>query len=508
MTKPYMRTLRRWLMTFGVTACTILCASGTRTIAAGERIDDDSRHFRHRLARLESLIEKQRQTLQIPGLAVVVIHQDQVVFLKGFGFRDLETDFPITPDSLFGIGSCTKAFTGLAAVISAEMGKLSLEDSPKKFLPYFQMSDAKADAQVTLLDMLTHRTGLKAYDDEVWHKNDKLSREEVIKAVMLKPLSAKFRTKFQYNNVMYSAVGECIGIANNSSWEGVISNRIFQPLEMNSSNTSMRAMRNAPNFTIGYHLPAARPLREKDHDLDNVAASGAINSTARDMAQWIRFMLGQGVFEGRRLISESSWQKLITPGIGNYALGWSVLDINSHKTLFSEGGAVGHAARVTLDLDAKAGWAVLANVNDVREFRALADLLEKSLQPLENGSVWRSLTLALTILVWSVCFTTVGYRFLHYRKTRPSSIPPSDRSSRRRRIAMGWIGASLFVALAVALWQFERTQPWIGVHLPALAWLRSGLLLATIICLEFVLFRPAKSAVQPIRGRLDPRLKD
>ena len=243
MTKPYMRTLRRWLMTFGVTSCTILCASGTRTIAAGERIDDDSRHFRHRLARLESLIEKQRQTLQIPGLAVVVIHQDQVVFLKGFGFRDLETHLPITPDSLFGIGSCTKAFTGLAAVISAEMGKLSLEDSPKKFLPYFQMSDAKADAQATLLDMLTHRTGLKAYDDEVWHKDDKLSREEVIKAVMLKPPSAKFRTKFQYNNVMYSAVGECIGIANNSSWEGVISNRIFQPLEMNSSNTSMRAMR-------------------------------------------------------------------------------------------------------------------------------------------------------------------------------------------------------------------------------------------------------------------------
>jgi len=91
--------------------------------------------------------------------------------------------------------------------MSAEAGKLSLDDSPKRFLPYFRLADPAADAQATLKDLLTHRTGLTAYDDEVWHKNDKLSREEVIKAVMSKPATARFRTTFQYNNVMYSAVG-------------------------------------------------------------------------------------------------------------------------------------------------------------------------------------------------------------------------------------------------------------------------------------------------------------
>jgi CubicO group peptidase (beta-lactamase class C family) len=160
---------RRFGIPFALFYAAILCilVGSTQIATAQASLGYGAGEFTQRLARLERLIEKERQRLQIPGLAVVIVHHDQVVFQKGFGFRDIEAQLPVTSDSLFGIGSCTKAFTGLVAVMSADAGKLSLDDSPKKFLPYFQLADPKADAQVTLLDMLTHRTGLKTLDDEV-----------------------------------------------------------------------------------------------------------------------------------------------------------------------------------------------------------------------------------------------------------------------------------------------------------------------------------------------------
>ena len=383
------------------------------TAAAPASTDD----FTQSTHKLKSAIEKHRQRYNIPGVAVVVVRNDQVVFLEGFGWRDVEKQLPVTPDSLFGIGSCTKAFTGMAAVISADDGKLSLDDSPKKYLPWFQLSDPKADAQATLFDLLTHRTGLKALDDEVWHKNDKLSREEVIKAVMTNPPAAKFRTQFQYNNVMYSVVGECIGRANGSSWEKVVSSRIFRPLGMQKSNCSLPEIKADSNAAIGYHLPTVPPKREKEHDLNNVAASGGINSSARDMAQWIRLMLGKGVFEGNRLLSEAGWEKLLMPGIGNYALGWTVLDEDGGKALLSEGGAVGHAARVTIEPDRNVGWAILANVNNVREFREFADAVEKDLTKPKAAVQWK-LVAEIGIVVAAVA-VLIRFRSSQKRTSSP-----------------------------------------------------------------------------------------
>ena len=233
--KRMKRILRRCLRLFHVASLTLILRIELLAGAGEDR--EDLGRFQSRVHRLESAIGRQRQKLGIPGLAIVVVNDDRMIRTKGFGYRDIEKRLLVTSDSLFGIGSCTKAFTGAAAVMSAEAGKLSLDDSPRRFLPYFRLADPAADAQATLKDLLTHRTGLTAYDDDVWHKNDKLSREEVIKAVMSKPATARFRTAFQYNNVMYSAVGECIGRANDSTWEGVISNSIFKPLGMKASNT-------------------------------------------------------------------------------------------------------------------------------------------------------------------------------------------------------------------------------------------------------------------------------
>lgn len=476
------RILRRCLRLFHVASLTLILRIELLAGAGEDR--EDFGMFQSRVNRLERAIERQREKWGIPGLAIVVVHDDRMIRTKGFGYRDIEKRLPVTPDSLFGIGSCTKAFTGAAAVMSAEAGKLSLDDSPRKFLPYFRLADPAADAQVTLKDLLTHRTGLTAYDDEVWHKNDKLSREEVIKAVMSKPATAKFRTAFQYNNVMYSAVGECIGRANDSTWEGVISNSIFKPLGMKASNTSLQEMRDSPDFTIGYHLPGKNPRPEKDHDLNNVAASGGINSSARDMAQWIRLMLGRGALDGKRLISDAGFHRLITPGIGHYALGWEILDIDGHKTLISEGGAVGHAARVTVDLDAGTGWAVLANVNNVREFRQVANLIDRSLRPMPEISLWRAPANAAAILLWLASLALLGVVVTRLRRgkrgSRHFNRNHATRSMLRRPIII-LIGSALLVGVFLALSSFMAGAPWLVIHLPALQWLRLGTLFCAAI---------------------------
>jgi CubicO group peptidase (beta-lactamase class C family) len=490
------RFLHECLRLFYVASLTLLLRIDF--LAGAEEGRKDFGEFQARVQRLERAIEGQRQKLGIPGLAIVVVHHEGMMRTKGFGFRNIEKRLPVTSDSLFGIGSCTKAFTGAAAVMSVEAGKLSLDDSPKRFLPYFRLADPVADERATLKDLLTHRTGLTAYDDEVWHKNDKLSREEVIKAVMSKPATAKFRTAFQYNNVMYSAVGECIGKANNSTWEGVISNFIFQPLGMRVSNTSLREMRESPDFTIGYHLPGKNPRPEKDHDLNNVAASGAINSSASDMAQWIRFMLGWGVLDGKRLMSDAGFHQLITPEIGHYALGWEVLEVGGHKTLISEGGAVGHAARVTVDLDAGTGWAVLANVNNVREFRQMANFIDRSLGPMPQLSLWRAPTNAAAIVLWLAFLVLVGVVVARMRRGRQRSwnfdCNHPTRSPLRRPI-MILIGAAILVGVFLALSSFMAGSPWLVIHVPALQWLRLGSLFcgATLLVTGFLCYKTERS---------------
>jgi CubicO group peptidase (beta-lactamase class C family) len=195
------------------------------------------------LAAIEKAVEERRQSLHVPGAALVIVKDEQIILLKGFGLRDVERKLPVTPETLFGIASCTKTFTALAAVISADEGKLSLDDSPRKYLPYFKLRDPEANAQVTLRDMLSHRTGLEKYgNDEFWHDDYRTTVQIIRNGMRAKP-TARFRAQGQYNNAMYVAVGAVIGKAQHSTWQEVVRSRIFQPLGMIGSNFSIRAMR-------------------------------------------------------------------------------------------------------------------------------------------------------------------------------------------------------------------------------------------------------------------------
>src|SRR4030095_8854553 len=202
------------------------------------------------LAAIEKAIEQKRQELGIPGLSLVIVKDDKVIYMKGLGLKHVEHNLPVTPDTLFAIGSASKAFTSMLALMSADEGTLSLEDSPKKFLPYFKLRDPDSDAKITIRDLLSHRSGLNR--TALAMVTGQLNREELIQvAAMAKP-TAKLGEKFQYQNVMYAAAGEAVARAQNSTWDKLIVSRIFKPLGMTSSDTTAAQMQKFRDFSFGY----------------------------------------------------------------------------------------------------------------------------------------------------------------------------------------------------------------------------------------------------------------
>ena len=319
------------------------------------------------LAAIEKAIDDKRKEFGIPGASLVIVKDDHVIYLKGLGVKDFERQLPVTPDTLFAIGSSSKAFTAMLALMSVDEGKLSLEDSPKKFLPYFKLRDPDADAKITIRDLLSHRSGLNRTDLAM--VSGALNRAELIQvAAMAKP-TAKLGEKFQYQNVMYTAAGEAVAQAENSTWDKLIETRLFKPLGMKGSDTTVAAMQKSRDFSFGYDYNAATKVTRRlpQREIPSAAPAGAINSSARDMAQWLRFMLGDGVINGKRLVSAKSFNEAVTRqitigGSVSYGLGWFLRDWNKHKVIEHGGNIDGFNAQVALMPDQKLGFVLLTNV--------------------------------------------------------------------------------------------------------------------------------------------------
>ena len=321
-----------------------------------------------KLAAIEKAVEERRVANGIPGLSLVIVKDDRVIYLKGFGHRDFERKVPVTPDTLFAIGSSSKAFTAMLVAMAADEGKLSLDDPPKKFLPYFKLQDPEADAKITLRDLLSHSSGLNR-TDLAW-ASGALNREEVIRVAAQAKPTAKLREKFQYQNVMYAAAGEIVGRAEHSDWEKLVGERIFRPLGMRASDTSAPEMQKARDYSYGYVYEEGtkETRRVPMRDFPAVAPAGAINSSARDMAQWLRLMLGGGQFEGRRLVSEKNFAELLKPqmkiaGQVSYGLGWFLREWKGHKVAEHGGNIDGFNAQVALMPDQRLGFVMLTNVS-------------------------------------------------------------------------------------------------------------------------------------------------
>jgi len=341
--------------------------TAVKSTSVGVKIDPSSAAA---LQRIENALEAKRAEYGIPGVSLVIVKDDQIIYLKGLGYKDYEKKVPVTPDTQFAIGSATKAFTALTVLMAQDEGKLSIDDSPKKYLPYFHMYDPDTDKNITLRDLMSHSSGLNRTDLAMI--TGKLTRAELIEVAGQAKPTAKLHEKFQYQNIMFVAAGEAAATAEKSSWDKLVSSRIFAPLGMTNSSLSIAQLQTAKDRSFGYNynFDTKETDRLPYREIVQVAPAGSINSSARDMAQWLRFVLNGGSVNGKRLISETGYNEWLKPqmkispdGKFSYGLGWFLQDWKGNKVVQHGGNIDGFNSMVAMIPEKKLGFVLLTNVS-------------------------------------------------------------------------------------------------------------------------------------------------
>ena len=365
--KPVVRLLSVFFLAFVITTAALPRPLVAQQSAASKSTASAT-DYSAQLAAIEKTIDDRRKELGIPGISLAIVKDDQIIYLKGLGYKNFEQKIPVTPVTRFAIGSASKAFTALLAAMSADAGKLSFDDSPKKFLPYFTLKDPDAAAKITIRDLLAHRSGLNRTDLAM--ATGMLNREELIKVAGMAKPTAKLGEKWQYQNIMYTAAGEAVAKAEHSTWDKLIATRIFKPLGMTNSDTAVAAMQKSRDYSLGYdYNPSTKVTRNlPQREIAAAAPAGAINSSAQDMAQWLRLMLNNGSINGRRLVSEKNFDELVHKQINvggpvDYGLGWFLRQWKGHKVVEHGGNIDGFNSQVAFMPDQKLGFVLLTNVS-------------------------------------------------------------------------------------------------------------------------------------------------
>jgi len=323
--------------------------------------------LQQRLDLLAVKMEQQRQTQHIPGMALAVVKDDKVVLVKGFGVSDLEKNTPVTPETIFPIGSTTKAFTSTLVGMLVDEGKMDWHDPVTQYLPYFDLKiQDGGDAQVELVDVMSHRTGFPRMS--ILMASGKIPFEEILHDAVKAEPYAPFRQSWYYSNEVYMSAGAAAAQAAGSTWDSLVEDRIFTPLGMESSTTTFAEVQGNSELSLGYLWDADsgqyknKPLR----NMDNIGPAGAINSTAVDMAEWLRFQLNKGEYDGKRLMSEvkllETRKSYISMGQGvDYGLGWMLRGWNGEPVVEHGGNVDGFSAEVAMLPESNLGFVLLTN---------------------------------------------------------------------------------------------------------------------------------------------------
>jgi CubicO group peptidase (beta-lactamase class C family) len=325
---------------------------------------------------LDAYIEREMAAWNIPGLAIAVVHGDSVVHARGFGVRELGQAARVDARTVFAIGSASKAFTAAALGILVDEGAIAWSDPATRHLPGFQLFDPYATRELTVRDLLSHRSGL-ARGDQLWYATD-LSRDEILRRTRYLEPSWGFREQFGYQNLMYLAAGQIVPAVTGVSWDDYVAERIFAPLGMTTSNTSTHALAGMTNVASP-HAEVDEELRPIPwRNIDNIAPAGSINSNALDMAQWVRLQLAGGEYRGIRHLSEASIAAMHTPEtviriegswasmapashFMTYGLGWVLNDHRGRKVVQHGGNIDGMHALVGMLPEEDVGVVILTN---------------------------------------------------------------------------------------------------------------------------------------------------
>lgn len=316
----------------------------------------------HNIDSLDTFIQKQVNEYKIPGVAIGIINDNKIVFKKGYGVISTSDSVPVTTQTIFPILSCTKTFTAAAIGILVDEGKLQWDDKVITHLPDFKLSDAWVTKQLTIGDILSHRSGLESFEgDLLWYGTD-YTRQEVVTRIRYSPLRNNFRLDFGYQNIMYLVAGLIIEKVTGKPWDDFIKEKIFSPLSMSHSSTSIKQV------TKDYARPHLKNKPIPVMNMDNIGPAGSVNSTIDDMLPWLQLWINEGIHNGNRLLSENSFQTITSPKImlsktsaESYGFGWQIETDNGKKVLSHGGGMPGYKSTVIIIPADKSGLVILTN---------------------------------------------------------------------------------------------------------------------------------------------------
>lgn len=340
-----------------------------------ERAASGADAARKELEGYDQLVQGMIDAWKVPGLGIAIVKDGEVIFEKGFGYRDVEAKQPVTPDTLFAIGSSSKAFTTFVLGTLVDEGKLDWDKPVSNFLPGFRLHDRVASELLTPRDMVSHRSGLPRHDLS-WYNALELSRKELVERIPYMESTYPLRERWQYNNFMFLTAGYLAEQVTGRSWEDNVRERIFEPLGMTSSNFSVHDSQKAPDFALPYREDEDTEKIERIpfREITNMGPAGSINSSIRDMSKWVQVHLSGGKAGGRQLIGTATLidihsPHMVLPGTPerpelsqpSYGLGWFIDAYRGHGRVSHGGNIDGFSALVTLLPNDGLGMVILTN---------------------------------------------------------------------------------------------------------------------------------------------------
>ncbi|HXB30621.1 MAG TPA: serine hydrolase [Puia sp.] len=335
-----------------------------------------------RFAGVDTALARVLSVWKGPGFAVVVVEKNKVVYANGFGFRNYEEKLPVTPNTLFAIGSCTKAFTASLIGELAAKGDLDIDKPVRNYLPDLKFFNDDMNDRITLRDMMCHRTGLPRHDF-AWYLFSTTTRDSLVKRLQYLEPSARVRDKWQYNNFMFMLQGVVVEKITHQTWETNIKNNIFLPLGMNHSNTSIADMEKDPDAALGYEIKDSANIRRihklEYFHIDAMGPAGSINSSVMDMSNWLITWIHGGKFNNKEIIpagfAKEAMSSQMIAGSGfpeadtkdlqfsNYGFGWSLASYRGHYRVEHGGNIDGFSASTSFFPSDSIGIVVLTNQN-------------------------------------------------------------------------------------------------------------------------------------------------
>jgi len=327
------------------------------------------------LAKIDETVKKAFELFKPTGLAVAVMKDSAIVYHQALGFSNADTRKPVTTTSLFNIASCSKAFTAFSIGILVDEGKLKWTDKVIDYIPEFKLADDYITKEMTVEDLLCHRSGLGTfYGDLLWY-NTTYTDEEVMKRMRNEPITRRFGIEFGYQNIMFMIAGDLIQKVSGVTWSEFVESRIFGPLGMLQTRPSNHELSKNQNIAFGHLNNRVMEI----YDFNAVKSAAAIYSNVDELSSWTMLLLNDGMYKGHRIISRASLTRIMEPhtiiGASNmqkqhginfymYGLGWFIYDYNGKKVVEHDGGMPGYISKVTMVPDQKISIIILNNGND------------------------------------------------------------------------------------------------------------------------------------------------